>query len=99
MAAAELSDEDKAALRSGFPGIIYARLAGLSLEDSFGITLRPPVSPLQIVFPQQLPPQQLPPQQLPLQLPLQLPPQLPPVFQLPPQLPPVFPPPVFYVGR
>jgi hypothetical protein len=35
MTAAELSDEDKDALKSGFPGIIYARLSGLSIEDAF----------------------------------------------------------------
>ncbi len=53
MTAAELSDEDKNALRSGFPAIIYARLAGLSTEEAFQITLRPP----QQIF--QLPPQQI----------------------------------------
>jgi hypothetical protein len=95
MTAAQLSDEDKAALRSGFPGVIYARMAGLSTEKAFEITLRPPVGPMQIVLPPQLPlVHQLPPQlplvhQLPPQLPLvhQLPPQLPLVYQLPPQLP------------
>jgi len=103
---AELSDDDLAALKSGLPALIHARLAGVSLEDAFNVTLRPPVSPNQFVFPVQLqqplqisqfPPQfvfqQLPPQfifQLPPQF-QQLPPQF--IFQLPPQfqqLPPQF---------
>jgi hypothetical protein len=55
MTAAELSDEDKNALRSGFPAMISARLAGLSTEQAFQLT------PQQQVF--QLPTQfQLPPQ-------------------------------------
>jgi hypothetical protein len=78
MTAAELSDEDKNALISGFAGIIYARLAGLPTERAFQLP------------PQQLPPpfQQLPPQcqQLPPQF-QQLPPQPPAFFQqLPPQI-------------
>ena len=63
MTTAELSDEDKNALRSGFPAIISARLAGLSTEQAFQLPIRP-VSP-QLQF--QLPPQQifqLPPQQI-----------------------------------
>lgn len=85
MTAAELSNEDKNALRSGFPAIIYARLAGLSTEEAFQISLRAPAT-LQQQF--QLPQQpmvfqllsqfQLPPQQI-----FQLPPQQ--IFQLPPQ--------------
>lgn len=78
MSAAELSDEDKNALRSGFPAIIYARLAGLPTEQAFQLTLSPPQ------FPQQFPPPQLP-QNVP-----QLFPQNFPQFQftVPPQLPP-----------
>ena len=98
MKAAELSEDDKAALKSGFPALIHARLAGMSVKDAFGITLNPPVSPQQFVFPVQLTPQfiyQLPPQfihQLPPQFIHQLPPQF--IHQLPPQfihqLPPQF---------
>ena len=103
---AGLSEDDVAALKSGLPALIHARLAGVSLEDAFNVTLRPPVSPNQFVFPVQLqqPLQisQFPPQfifqQLPPQFIFQLPPQfqqLPPQFQqLPPQfifqLPPQF---------
>lgn len=101
MKRAQLSEEDQAALKSGFPGLIHARLAGVPIKDVFDVTLRPPVSPQQFVFPvhlQQLPPQfihQLPPQfihQLPPQFIHQLPPQF--IHQLPPQfihqLPPQF---------
>src|SRR6516165_8008672 len=100
MDTAALADADKAALRSGFASVIYARLAGLPTEQAFQINLRPPVGPPQIVLPPpisqviyQLPPQlpvihQLPPviHQLPPQLPVihQLPPL---IHQLPPQLP------------
>ena len=35
MSAANLSEEDKAALRSGVPGMIYARLKGVSMEHAF----------------------------------------------------------------
>jgi hypothetical protein len=101
MASAALGDEDKAALRSGFPALIHARLAGVSIEDAFKVTLRPPVSPQQFVFPVQLQPvspqfvHQVAPQfihQLPPQFIHQLPPQF--IYQLPPQfihqLPPQF---------
>jgi hypothetical protein len=37
MKTAGLSPEDQAALRSGFPGVIYARLAGLPIEEAFKI--------------------------------------------------------------
>jgi hypothetical protein len=89
---AGLSEDDVAALKSGLPGLIHARLAGVSLEDAFNVTLRPPVSPNQFVFPVQL---QQPLQISQLQSPLQFP-QFPPQFifqQLPPQfqqLPPQF---------
>ena len=61
MDAAELSDEDKRALRSGFTGVIYARLAGMSVDESFQIPNQFQQLPPQF---QQLPPQfqQLPPQ-------------------------------------
>ncbi len=61
MEAAELSDEDKHALKSGFTGIIYARLAGANIEDAFQIPNQFQQLPQQF---QQLPPQfqQLPPQ-------------------------------------
>jgi hypothetical protein len=101
MAAAELSEDDKAALKSGFPALIHARLAGLSVQDAFKITLRPPVTPQQFVFPVQIQqPSQFayrqPPQvgqyELPVQFMYQLPPQF--IYQLPPQfihqLPPQF---------
>jgi hypothetical protein len=96
----ELSEEDKATLKSGFPALIHARLAGMSVQDAFKITIQPSVSPQQFVFPvqmpqqfiyQQLPPQfihQLPPQFIYQQLPPQFIHQLPPQFiyqQLPPQ--------------
>jgi len=35
MSAANLSEEDKAAIRSGVPGIIYARLTGVPKEHAF----------------------------------------------------------------
>src|SRR5215813_2066904 len=54
MTAAQLSDDDKAAIKSGFPALIHARLAGVSVQDVFKTTLRPPVSPQQFVFPVQL---------------------------------------------
>jgi hypothetical protein len=38
MATEGLSNEDQAALRSGFPGIIYARLAGVPIEQAFQLT-------------------------------------------------------------
>jgi hypothetical protein len=103
MKAAELGEEDRAALRSGFPALIHARLAGVSIENAFKADLRPPVSPQQFVFPVTLqaptfgmvPQWQLPPQfihQLPPQFIHQLPPQF--IHQLPPQfifqLPPQF---------
>jgi hypothetical protein len=61
MDAAELNDEDKDALRSGFTGIIYARLSGMSVDESFQIPTEFQQLPPQF---QQLPPQfqQLPPQ-------------------------------------
>ena len=65
MTAAKLSEDDKAAIKSGFPALIYARLAGLSVQEAFKITLRPPVAPQQFVFPvqmQQPPPYGYPPQ-------------------------------------
>jgi hypothetical protein len=86
---AGLNEDDMAALKSGLPGLIHARLAGVSLEEAFNVTLRPPVSPQQFVFPVQLQ-QPLQIQQLPPQFIFQLPPQfqqLPPQFQ---QLPPQF---------
>ena len=43
--AADLSDEDKVALRSGFPAMMYARLAGLPKEKAFDITARAPLPP------------------------------------------------------
>src|SRR5215472_4193764 len=105
MEAAGLTDNDKAALRSGFASIIYARLAGLPTEQAFQVNLRAPVGPPQIVMPviqqvlPQLPLQGVFPPQLPViqQLPpviQQLPPQLPVIQQLPPtihQLPPQLP--------
>jgi hypothetical protein len=48
MSAANLSEEDKAALRSGVPGMIYARLIGVSKEHAFWpVTLvkAPPPAP------------------------------------------------------
>jgi hypothetical protein len=86
MTAAELSDEDKTALQSGFPAMIYARLMGVPAEQAF--TIRAPIAPPQIA--------QVAPQIVPLQLPPQLPPQivwpvLPPQIVwpvIPPQLPP-----------
>jgi hypothetical protein len=51
MTAAKLSDEDQAALRSGFPGVIYARLAGMPTEKAFGMTLRAPAAAQQFVLP------------------------------------------------
>jgi hypothetical protein len=35
MTAAGLSSEDKAALRFGFPDVIYARLAGVPIQEAF----------------------------------------------------------------
>src|SRR5215470_13117417 len=35
MSAANLSEEDKTALKSGFSGMVAARLAGVSLEEAF----------------------------------------------------------------
>ena len=43
MQSAKLSDADKAALRSGFASVIYARLAGLPIEQAFQVLIRPPV--------------------------------------------------------
>lgn len=54
MTAAKLSEDDKAAIKSGFPTLIYLRLAGVSLEEAFKITLRPPGVPQQFAFPAQL---------------------------------------------
>lgn len=102
MTAGELGDEDKGALRSGFPSIIFARLAGVPTDEAFNLTLRQPATLQQLMHPVTL--QQLVsypvvvspvtvPQMPPVfQLPPQLPPQMPPVFQLPPQLPPQMPP-------
>jgi hypothetical protein len=56
MTAAELSDEDKNALRSGFPAMISARLAGLSTEQAFQLSPQFQLPPQQIF---QLPPQQI----------------------------------------
>ncbi len=41
MEAAELSEEDKRALKSGFTHVIYARLAGMSTEEAFQIPPQP----------------------------------------------------------
>jgi len=54
MKAAELSEDDVAAMKSGFPALIHARLAGVPIQDVFKATLRPPVSPQQFVFPVQM---------------------------------------------
>jgi hypothetical protein len=35
---AGLSSEDQAALRSGFPNIVYARLAGVPIQQAFQLT-------------------------------------------------------------
>ena len=43
MTKAELSKEDKAALLSGFPSIIYARLAGVPTQQAFQITSSSPI--------------------------------------------------------
>src|SRR5262245_1076569 len=83
MKTAERSAEDHAALRSGFPGMIYARLSGQPVSEAFqvreGAAVAIPAA--QLPVPAQLPPQiqlmQLPPQIQLLQLPPQLPPQLP----------------------
>lgn len=100
MSGAELSEADKAALRSGFANVIAARLAGLPAQEAFAATLQAPaaaglfpslqisplqISPLQITPPLQLPLQISPPQIVP---PLQLPLQFPPLQLPPPQLPP-----------
>ena len=90
MTAAELTNEDKAALRSGFPGIIYARLAGIPTKEAFQIASRPPDSTQQNVsFSQFLP--NYPPQIWPQVWP---PPQIWPQIHPPPQIwPQVWPPP------
>ena len=44
---AELSDDDKRAMRSGFAGIVYARLAGMAVEDAFQLASQPPPTPVQ----------------------------------------------------
>jgi hypothetical protein len=56
MNAAKLSDNDKAALRSGFPAIIYARLAGVPVKEAFQMALQ------QMQVTPQLPPGYCPPQ-------------------------------------
>jgi hypothetical protein len=104
MKAEELSDDDATALRSGFAGVIHARLAGVEKERAFTLIDRHPQVVVDIglgagargaygawPFTPQLPPQLPPVYQWPPQPPVyQLPPQLPPVYQLPPQLPPVY---------
>jgi hypothetical protein len=48
MTAASLSSEDKAALRFGFPDVIYARLAGVPIQEAFQkyfLTMSPPPPP------------------------------------------------------
>jgi hypothetical protein len=85
MSAADLSDEDKAALRSGFPALIHARLSGLSTEEAFGATLRPPVSPQQFAFPVQIQAPQIQAPQFIYQIPPQFIYQIPPQYQVPPQ--------------
>jgi hypothetical protein len=35
MSAAEVSEQDKQAIRSGFTNIIYARLSGVSVDEAF----------------------------------------------------------------
>src|SRR3954468_12005720 len=65
MSGAELSEADKAALRSGFGNVIAARLAGLPAEEAFAFTLQMPQIPQAAVGPSA---------QLQLQLPVQFPP-------------------------
>jgi len=107
MSAANLSEEDKAALRSGVPGMIYARLKGVSMEHAFWpVTLnKAPPAPAPQYFVQP-PPQHVvypPPQYVvyPPQFVVQPPPQYvvyPPQFvvQPPPQYV-VYPP--YYPGK
>jgi hypothetical protein len=100
MSAANLSEEHKAALRSGVPGMIYARLKGVSMEHAFWpVTLNkasPVPAPQYFVQP---PPQHVvypPPQYVvyPPQFVVQPPPQY--VVQPPPQYV-VYPP--YYPGK
>jgi hypothetical protein len=60
MRSAELSDADRAALKSGFASIIYARLAGVPTEQAFQMLLRPaqPVGQFWAQVPGQWPPGQ-----------------------------------------
>jgi hypothetical protein len=98
MTEAELSEEDKQALRSGFPAIIYARLAGLSTERAFQIDLPRPGGQQPLQFPQ-FPPLQFP-QQFPQFPPLQFPQQFPqfPPLQFPQQFPQFPPPQIWRLG-
>lgn len=56
MSAEGLSSEDQAALRSGFPGIIYARLAGVPIQQAFQLTSPPPIGVSPNVVSSQIPP-------------------------------------------
>jgi hypothetical protein len=79
MQEAELSGEDKSALRSGLPGMIYARLSGVPIKEAF--VIRAPIPQLQL--------------QLPLQIyspMITLPPTIMPIYP-PPTIAPIFPPP------
>jgi hypothetical protein len=80
MSDAGLSDEDKATIRSGFTGIIFARMSGVSAVEAFRMTLQPPIPPQHVGLsgvpaPSQAPPIQMTPPQVP-------PPQF--MFQTPP---------------
>jgi hypothetical protein len=90
MSAAELSEADKAALRSGFANLIAARLAGLPAEEAFAATLQAPQAAQAAagLFPSlQITPQlQLFPQLVPLQFPI-TPPIIPPLQFFPPPPP------------
>lgn len=56
MTAERLSSEDQAALRSGFPGIIYARLAGVPIQQAFQLTSSPLIGVSPNVVSSQIPP-------------------------------------------
>jgi hypothetical protein len=79
MSDAGLSDEDKATIRSGFTGIIFARMSGVSAEEAFRMNLLPPISPQQVApsgapAPPQGPPVQMTPIHPPFQFMFQAPP-------------------------
>jgi hypothetical protein len=70
MSDAGLSDEDKATIRTGFTGIIWARMSGVSAKEAFRMNLLPPISPQQVVpapapAPAQAPQVQMAPLQVP----------------------------------